>query len=320
MSRKMQAMLHETIVRDIVDIAKGLKDEDEIKRITNFNNKSSFKSINTRSEALTMVFPCIASANCSYETAAMTVKALEQKNVSLLTMLFAAIQITDAEDAFEYVKKFHTNLDVKNISVDSFLDAMDGFVESHIIKNGLDEIQIMEAYEEVKADMRENMHCYFEFTNINESSLGDYKVHTYYGNEKGIENHNPIHENDNVIEPDYDSVPVYQLPELSKDELYGQHVNIAQAGQDEKPASIHQLAKDLFNYDLPPTDIEDVFNYIKYSVNRDGDLSLSDQNAFEERMDAYQEAYIEKSVKPLQEKLKYNTDIPVYQIPDNLAS
>lgn len=314
------AMLHETIVRDIVDIAKGLKDEDEVKRITNFNNKTSFKSINTKSEALTMVFPCIASANCSYETAAMVTKAIEQKCVSLLTMLFAAIQVTDAQDAFEYIKKFHTNLDVKNISVDSFLDAMDGFVESHIIKNGLDELQIMEAYDAVKADMKANMHCYFEFTDISESSLGDYKVYTY-GSEKDIINCNPVvHEDSHYTEKDYDSVPVYQLPDLSKDELYGQHVNIAQAGQDEKPASLHQLAKDLFNYDLPATDIEDVFDCIKSAANRNANMSLADQNAFEDRMDAYCEAYIQKSAQPLQEKLKYNMDIPVYQIPDNLAA
>ena len=49
-------------------------------------------------------------------------------------------------------------------------------------------------------------------------------------------------------------------------------------------------------------------------------MSLADQNAFEDRMDAYCEAYIQKSAQPLQEKLKYNADIPVYQIPDNLAA
>ena len=314
-------MLHETIVRDIFDVVKGLKNEDEVQRIVNFNNKNSFKSINTRSEALTLVFPCIASRNCSYESAAMTVKAIEQKHVSLLTMLFAAIQVTDANDAFEYLKRFHTNLDAKQISVDSFLDAMDGFVESHIVKNQLDEVQIMEAYETIKADMKANMNCYFEFTDISESSLGDYKVYTY-GNEKDIRNMNPIidimTENDNIIEKDYDSVPPYQLTNLTNDELFGQHVNIAGAGQDEGKVSIEQLARDLFNYELTPGEITDTFDLFKQCY-RSSEEKRYDVEDYETTMDAYCEAYIQKSIVPLQEKLKFNTDIPVYQIPDNLA-
>lgn len=311
-------MLHETIVRDIFDVVKGLKNEDEVQRIVNFNNKNSFKSINTRSEALTLVFPCIASRNCSYESAAMTVKAIEQKHVSLLTMLFAAIQVTDANDAFEYLKRFHTNLDAKQISVDSFLDAMDGFVESHIVKNQLDEVQIMEAYETIKADMKANMNCYFEFTNISESSLGDYRVYTY-SNEKDIRNMNPIiTENDNIIEKDYDSVPPYQLTNLTNDELFGQHVNIAGAGQDERKASVKQLARDLFNYDLTPGELTDTFDLFKQCY-RSSEEKRYDVEDYDTAMDAYCEAYIQKSIVPLQEKLKFNTDIPVYQIPDNLA-
>ena len=248
----------------------------------------------------------------------MTVKAIEQKHVSLLTMLFAAIQVTDANDAFEYLKRFHTNLDAKQISVDSFLDAMDGFVESHIVKNQLDEVQIMEAYETIKADMKANMNCYFEFTNISESSLGDYRVYTY-SNEKDIRNMNPIiTENDNIIEKDYDSVPPYQLTNLTNDELFGQHVNIAGAGQDERKASVKQLARDLFNYDLTPGELTDTFDLFKQCY-RSSEEKRYDVEDYDTAMDAYCEAYIQKSIVPLQEKLKFNTDIPVYQIPDNLA-
>ena len=90
--------IHETIIKDIVDVAKDFKDSDEIQAVRNRKNGASFKSITSKSEALTMVFPVICSKNMSYETAAMISKAIERKAVSMLHMLFTAAQITDAKD------------------------------------------------------------------------------------------------------------------------------------------------------------------------------------------------------------------------------
>ena len=90
--------IHETIIKDIVDVAKDFKDSDEIQAVRNRKNGASFKSITSKSEALTMVFPVICSKNMSYETAAMIIKAIERKAVSMLHMLLTAAQITDAKD------------------------------------------------------------------------------------------------------------------------------------------------------------------------------------------------------------------------------
>ena len=223
--------IHETVIRDIVDVAKGLKNEDEIKRITNFNNRASFKSINTRSEALTIVFPTIASRNCSYESAAKANKALERKNVSLLTMLFAAVQITDAEDAFDYIKKFHTNLDMKSFGVDDFLHAMDSYVESHIIKNELNEVEIMEAYEAIKEDMKA-MNVY------SEASLSDFKVVTYDGYNKTIENTNPVNEAIDWKNP----APFWQPPQTMGWDGYGNYVPMIDPN-----SSAYKTSKDLYD-------------------------------------------------------------------------
>ena len=125
--------IHETIIRDIVDVAKDFANSDEIDRVTNFNNKSSIKSITSKAEALTMVFPVICSRNMTFSTACMISKAIERKAVSLLQMLFSAANITDAEDGIDYISRFHTNLNTGRMSVDDFMHVMDTFVE----ENGL---------------------------------------------------------------------------------------------------------------------------------------------------------------------------------------
>ena len=45
--------IHETIIRDIVDVAKDFANSDEIDRVTNFNNKSSIKSITSKAYGYT---------------------------------------------------------------------------------------------------------------------------------------------------------------------------------------------------------------------------------------------------------------------------
>lgn len=163
--------IHETVVRDIVDIAQGIKDSDDVKRVANFRNGNSFKSIANKVEGLTVVFPVIASRNISYEAAAMIAKATERKGVAMLQMLFSAANITDAKNGFDYLSKFHTNLDMGSLTVDKFMDAMDNFVE----ENGLiTESNQYEQYENIKRDLK-NMNFYFE-NDINTNSLNNYKI------------------------------------------------------------------------------------------------------------------------------------------------
>lgn len=164
--------IHETVLRDVVDIAQGLKDSDEVQRVVNYQDGGSWRSIANKADALTLVFPVLASRNISFDAAAMVSKAIERKAVIMLQMLFSAIQISDANNAFDYIKKFHTNLDTGALNVDKFMEVMDDFVEENAL---ITEAAQAEQYEKVKKDMR-NMNFYFEFANAVEDSLDQYKV------------------------------------------------------------------------------------------------------------------------------------------------
>lgn len=74
---------------------------------------------------LTAVFPVIVTEAVPLDQAVMVSKAIERKCVAMLQMLFAANQITTATGAFEYMKRFHTNLssdlDLSGMDVDDVI-------------------------------------------------------------------------------------------------------------------------------------------------------------------------------------------------------
>ena len=182
-------LIHETIIKDIVDIAKDVKDSDEIQAVFNRKNKDSFKSITRKSENLTMVFPVICSKNMTYETAAMITKAIERKAVAMLHMLFTACQITDAKSGEDYISRFHTNLNPGRMTVDDFMEALDGFVEENAL---IESSNQREAYEAIKEDMKA-MNVYFE-KDVEEASLNDYTIATVGENQILMNQYQPVSE------------------------------------------------------------------------------------------------------------------------------
>ena len=158
--------LHETVVRDIVDIITSAKDFDQIKWI---NNKNNTGSIAKRASNLVLVFPVIVSNSLNINTAMIISKAIERKCCSLLQILFSSMQISDADNLQDYVKQFHTNLDLKTgMDLDEFFGIMDDLVdEGAVIVN-------KEMYEAIKEDMR-NINYYLD-TDFNPNSINDYKV------------------------------------------------------------------------------------------------------------------------------------------------
>ena len=199
--------IHETVIRDVIDLMNGIKDSDEVQAIANRRNGASFKSITSKAEALTMVFPVIASRNMEYETAAMICKAIERKAVGLLQMLFSAANITDAEDGIDYISRFHTNLNTGSISVDHFLNMMDDFVEENcLLMEGTIEYK---QYEAIKKDLA-SMNFYFE-NNVSDVSLNDYSIVTMEdGSKMLINTYEPIQEelisayDINLDDPDFE--------------------------------------------------------------------------------------------------------------------
>ena len=169
--------IHETVVRDICDILVDAKDGFDL-----FQTGKSFKSINTATSGLILVFPVLCSSTIQMANAAMVSKAIERRATSLLQMLFSAISITNAKDAMEYVKQVHTNLYIDDhMTIDSFIDAIDKYVvsanESAIIDKTM--------YESVRADLK-NLN-YFLASSISESSLNDFKITSINGSRRVLQ-------------------------------------------------------------------------------------------------------------------------------------
>lgn len=159
--------LHETIVRDIIDVMDDVKDFDQIEWIRNRNNVGS---IAKRTSNLVLVFPVICSTSISMKTASIITKAIERKCVSLLQILFSSMQLTSVDNMHDYLKQFHTNLDLRSgLTLDDFMGVMNKMVDEGAIK-----ITDMETYQAVKEDMH-NINYYLS-TELNPASINDYRI------------------------------------------------------------------------------------------------------------------------------------------------
>ncbi len=179
-----QYSIHETVIRDIVDVISDIKKSDEIEMFFNRGqSRKYYKSIANATSNLTLVFPVIASSNLSIDTVSIVAKAIERKAVTMLQMLFSAISITDAKDAFDQVRRVHTNLRLSDkMTIDDFIDTMDAFAESGTII-----INNKEVYDAVREDMK-NL-SYTLPGNVSESSLAGYRLYNSpYSNEVMVMN------------------------------------------------------------------------------------------------------------------------------------
>lgn len=172
--------IHETIVRDIVDIATDIKDAKVLDGIT--NRKTSFRSAASASSALTLVFPVLISNSIGIQSAGIVAKAIERKSATMMQMLFSAFGIDDAKDAIDYIQKFHTNLDTsRGITVDSLIDALDKYVVQNAQESAMTAVERAHAISDniakkkaVEDDARTNLD-YTLPSSVNENSLEIYK-------------------------------------------------------------------------------------------------------------------------------------------------
>ena len=159
--------LHETFVRDILDVIDNVKNHDQIEWLRNRNNVGS---IAKRASNLVLVFPVICSSSINIKSASIITKAIERKCVSLLQILFSSIQLTSADNMYDYLRQFHTNLDLRNgLTLDDFMTAMDRMVDE-----GAVQVTDMEVYQAVKEDMQ-NINYYLS-TELNPVSINDYNI------------------------------------------------------------------------------------------------------------------------------------------------
>lgn len=200
-------IMHETVIRDIVDI---INDTSKSEYIKGFRANDSFKSIANASDALTLVFPVITSRTISIENATMITKAIERKAVTMLQMLFSAINVNNSNNGLDYLKKFHTNLKMDDkISVDSFMDMMDS-----LIPPGLEEssMEYHRKVELIKEDLKSHTN-YIIPEPFNPVSLNEYKlVYSSYTGESRIVHEAPhidIYEDDFFEDDNYRTAKNY---------------------------------------------------------------------------------------------------------------
>lgn len=156
-------MLHETVLRDIIDIVNSVKSAEDSEWV---QRTGRVGSISRQASNLVLVFPVIVSNALNIQTATIITKAIERKCVSLLQILFASINFTDDQNLYEFISQFHSNLNAK-ITLDDFIAFANNMTESGMI-NITDE----EAYNTVMEDMR-NINYYLKDT-FNETSINDY--------------------------------------------------------------------------------------------------------------------------------------------------
>lgn len=156
-------MLHETIVRDVIDVINSVKNADDIEWV---NRTGRVGSISRQASNLVLVFPVIVSNALNIKTASIISKAIERKCVSLLQILFASINFTDDQNLYDFISQFHSNLNAR-LTLDDFIKFAGNMTESGKIT-----ISDEEAYNAVMEDMR-NINYYLKDT-FNETSINDY--------------------------------------------------------------------------------------------------------------------------------------------------
>lgn len=180
--------IHETAVKEIIDIADDIMDFVKDKKDAKKDNKKqgipSFSSIAKASSNLTMVFPVLASRGVSIEAASMVSKALEKRYVSMLQMLFASYQLTNSnvQNAQEYINQFHTNLSTKVADLDDLFNfvttdfpRLKGKYTDKGLTEGCTDWTDYAINEALRKDMIENMNHYLP-ENISENSLDKFEV------------------------------------------------------------------------------------------------------------------------------------------------
>lgn len=178
-------MLHETVLRDIVDAIEYGKSVKDFAKDSTSNLGAGLKgrrgyvgSIAKRTSNLILVFPVLVSSSLSIQTANLISKAIERKCVALLQILFSAINLTESKDLFGYINQVHSNLGT-SVDLDSFIDILDNIV-TYKEESAGEEID-RDTYEAIKEDLR-NINFYLDET-FNEVSLNEYtsKYNMYTG-------------------------------------------------------------------------------------------------------------------------------------------
>ena len=164
-------VLKETVLRDILDIVDDLKNNDPVEMIVKKNDRNYMKSISSKSRDLTLVFPVICSTHLPIETASIIAKAIERQAASMLQIVLAACSVSSADNAYEYISNFHTNLDTGSMTMDKFLDTLDKLIDENTI------IPVDENFYKIKDELKRIAYPFDGFEDsISESGLDRFEI------------------------------------------------------------------------------------------------------------------------------------------------
>ena len=235
--------IRETVIGDIVELIKGIKDDDikVLEKLKPKNNKYK-TSISKSSKDLIMTFPVICSNTIDPKTATMISKAIERKCVTMLQILFSAHQADDVESVEDFIKQFHNNINLGNMSVDQYIDLTDKlaqelkFTDKSFFESGLLEM--------VNNDMKNlPIEKVLAVDSINETSLQSYKIVDRYGDLRIIKE---ASNDDDSIKGDHDFISDPADPKNS--------FNQRQKRQDLR--NIKKNEYEIFNKQLLDTDVK----------------------------------------------------------------
>ena len=162
--------IHETELVEILGkIVDGVEDVSNKMRKSNSTDIAKSYSLSRATSALTLVFPTLVSGALTSESASMVSKAIEKNCVSMMQIALSAFNLSKtADNAVDFIKDFHTNVNMKKMDLDEFIDAADTIARR--VKMESFDYGMMAA---IKEDCRRNINYYFD-DDINESSLSDF--------------------------------------------------------------------------------------------------------------------------------------------------
>ena len=163
--------LHETIIKDAIDLFDTLKniDPDDIAD-SKKRSKYSSSSLAKLTDNFVCVFPVMVSSSISIDSAIMIMKAIERKAAVMLQLLFSAYQVQDEDNLRDILGKFHKNIKLNDkMGVDDIVNIMDRITE------GVSGVEVdYNVLKAIKEDMK-NINFYFEET-VNPVSLNDFSI------------------------------------------------------------------------------------------------------------------------------------------------
>lgn len=162
--------IHETVLKDILDILDDVKDVDPDDILDgSCRSHLARTSLAKKTSNLVMVFPLMVSTSMSIDTAVMLMKAHERKCATMVMLLFSAYNVTTFDDIEDVITSFHRNINLgSKITMDDAINFLDSFGEDCHVEPSYSQLQA------IREDMK-NIFFYFE-ESVNPRPLSSFSV------------------------------------------------------------------------------------------------------------------------------------------------